>query len=89
VSDQEAREKNEAAYRRLKPDIDRTYPPGRFVAIHEGEIVGDAPTFRQLDESLLDRGLTSPEILVVQAGVDYPDYVDILACSALQYAETL
>ena len=28
---------NETAYRRLKPEIDRTYPPGRFIAIDEGK----------------------------------------------------
>ena len=69
---------NEAAYRRLKPTIDQTYPKGRFVAIHEGQIVGDAATFRELDEALNARGLTSRDIFVIQAGIDYPDYVDIL-----------
>jgi len=72
------RQRNEVAYRQLKPTIDQQYPPGRFVAIHEGRIVGDAASFRELDEALTTKGLTSRDILVVQAGIDYPDYADIL-----------
>jgi hypothetical protein len=78
------RQQNEAAYERLKPSIDQTYPAGRFVAIHEGRIVGDAASFVELDRMLTANGLTSPEILVIQAGVDYPDYVDILTGDSRQ-----
>lgn len=76
------REVNQTAYRQLKPTIDQTYPPGRFVAIHEGKIAGDARTFRELDDSLTARGLTSRNILVIQAGVKYPDYVYIFSWRA-------
>ncbi len=72
------RQLNEAAYRQLKPTIDQQYPPGRFVAIHRGRIVDDAASFRELDEALTAKGFTSRDILVVQAGIDYPDYADIL-----------
>ncbi len=72
---EQERKVNEEAYRRLKPTIDQTYPRGRFVAIDKGEIVGDAATFSELDNALLAQGKTSRYILVVEAGVDYPDYV--------------
>jgi hypothetical protein len=71
----EERDQNQAAFKRLKPDIDRTYPFGRFVAIHQGKVVGDAATFQELDDALNASGLTSRNILVVQAGVEYPDYI--------------
>jgi hypothetical protein len=65
---------NQAAYLRLKPLIDQTYPAGHFVAIDEGEIVGDAPSFEELDAALNASGRTSRAILVVQAGVTLPDF---------------
>jgi hypothetical protein len=36
---------NERAYRGLKDHIDRTYPPGHYVALLAGNVVADAPTF--------------------------------------------
>ena len=53
--------------------IDQTYPHGQFVAIHEGRIVADAATFDELSTALDAMGKDSAEILVVQAGVDYPE----------------
>jgi hypothetical protein len=70
----QARELNHAAFRKLKPAIDRDYPPGRFVAIHEGQVFADADTFRELDAILTERGLGPEEVLVVQAGTDYPEW---------------
>ena len=69
---------NQAAYRRLKDDIDRTYAPGRFVALAHGRIVADAPTFEELDSGLSAQGLESPDVLVVQAGAEYPEESIIL-----------
>ena len=69
------RDQNQAAFRRLKPEIDRTYPFGRFIAIHQGKVAADAATFQELDDALNASGLTSRTILVIQAGVEYPDYV--------------
>ena len=71
----EERDLNQTAFRRLKPDIDRTYPVGRFVAIHHGKVVADAATFEELDDVLNASGLTSRSILVIQAGVEYPEYL--------------
>lgn len=72
------RETNQTAFRRLKSTIDGTYAPGRFVAIDQGRIVADAATFEELRQALGRQGLHSPDVLAVQAGHDYPDYVDIL-----------
>ena len=69
---------NWVQYRRLKPTIDQQYPPGRFVAIDDGAIVGDADDFLELHNALKQQGKDSRDILVVQAGVDYPEYGIIL-----------
>jgi hypothetical protein len=69
---------NQSAFWRLKPLIDQTYPPGHFVAIDEGQIIADAASFEELDTKLDSMGKTSPQVLVVQAGEDYPDFGWIL-----------
>ncbi len=68
------RTQNEIDYRSLKPTIDRTYPKGRFIAIHNQQVVGDATTLPELLASLAAQGLNSKECLAVQAGVDYPEF---------------
>lgn len=71
---EQERELNDHAYRRLKAHIDRTYPPGHFVALVVGEVVADAATFEEL-QAKLDRIEADRERgLVIQAGVDYPEY---------------
>jgi hypothetical protein len=64
---------DDLAYARLKPEIDRRYPHGHFVAVEGGQIIADAPTFEELDGRLNATGKTSPDILVIQAGDDDPD----------------
>jgi hypothetical protein len=64
---------NQSAYRQLQGFIARTYPPGRFVAISGGRIVADAETFEELDATLHHMGFHTPDVLVVQAGVEYPE----------------
>jgi hypothetical protein len=71
------RQLNQAAFRQLKDDIAKRYPPGRYVAISEGKILGDSDRFEELDTTLRKLGQTSTEVLVVQAGVDYPDFVTV------------
>lgn len=66
-------ERNEAAFRRLKPNIDGTHPAGTFVAIHGGRIVADAKSLVTLRERLAAEKIPPRESLVVQAGVDYPE----------------
>ena len=72
---------NQAAYRRLRNSIDSGYPRGRFVAIAGGKIVADAERFGELDLMLDQMGFDSPEVLVIQAGVEYPESATIFGIS--------
>jgi hypothetical protein len=68
---------NQAAYRQLSGFIQKTYPPGRFVAISGGRIIADAAHFEELNSILHQKGNHSPDVLVVQAGAQYPEMVTI------------
>jgi hypothetical protein len=72
------RQVNQEAYRRLRETIKQTYAADRYVAISAGKIVADAASFPELEAALKALGSDSRETLVVQAGVDYSDYVVIL-----------
>jgi hypothetical protein len=74
----DSRQKNQAAFKRVKPELANRYPPGWFVAFDDGEIVADAATFDDLTAALAAIGKDRPDILVVQAGVNYPEEVFIL-----------
>jgi hypothetical protein len=69
---------NEIAYRNLKPEIDKTYDKGRFIAIHNQKIVADGATLPELLTTLGTQGLNPKECLAVQAGVDYREFAYIL-----------
>ena len=73
------RQLNHAAYRRLRDVINKTYPSGRFVAISGGQIIADAASFRELHSTLNGMGQDSADVLIVQAGIDYPESAVILA----------
>jgi hypothetical protein len=73
------RQLNQTAYRQLSSLIEKNYPPGRFVAISGGKIIADAARFDELNSILHQIGNHSPEVLVVQAGVHYPETVTIFA----------
>jgi hypothetical protein len=70
-------ERNSAAYGRLKETISRTYPQGWFVGIADEQVVGAAADFRALESVLRTQGKDPCRVLIVQAGVDYPEYVTI------------
>jgi len=70
---------NEAAYRRLKEEINQTYAPGRFVAIAGGQVAADAESMDRLLVLLKERGKNSAEVLVVQASVEYPEEVEFFS----------
>ncbi|MBL8794388.1 MAG: hypothetical protein JNM56_10820 [Planctomycetia bacterium] len=72
------REINQTAFRQLKPAIDQNYPYGRFVAIDGGQIVADSADIMDLQRILAARVNDTREVLVVQAGHEYPEYFDIL-----------
>jgi hypothetical protein len=71
-------EKNQAAFQQAKPALSERYPPGRFIAFDDGQIIADAGSFDELTEALAAIGKDRPDVFVVQAGVDYADKVDIL-----------
>ncbi|HYT89523.1 MAG TPA: hypothetical protein VEL76_12525 [Gemmataceae bacterium] len=78
MNDKQELDLNEAAYRRLKEHIRQTYPHGRFVALAGGEIVADAASMEQLHTVLEAMGKDPVKTFIIQAGVDYPEYLIIL-----------
>jgi hypothetical protein len=70
-------ERNSAAYSRLKETISQNYPHGWFVGIADEQVAGAAADFRALEVLLRALGRDPRRVLVVQAGVDYPEYVTI------------
>lgn len=72
------RAKKRAATRALHELVARSYAPGRYVAVDAGLVIADAASFDELTENLQAIGRDSPEVLVVQAGVEPPDFVYIL-----------
>jgi hypothetical protein len=59
--------------------IQRTYPPGRFLAISKGNIIADATSFEDLNALLHQMEIHSADVLVVQAGKHYPEAATIFA----------
>jgi hypothetical protein len=74
---------NNAAYRRLKNSLALTYGQGRYIAFANGQVVADAAEFEELTPKLKAKGLDSPRVFVVQAGVDYPEEAIIFVCESL------
>lgn len=73
------RQQNQDAFRQMSSLINRTYPPGRFLAIFGGKVIADGANFAELDVKLRDMGNDSRDVLVVQADVDYPQSLTIFA----------
>ncbi len=73
------RQTNQSAFRQLKASISSTYRAGRYVAISDGTIVGDAEDLESLCSKLRVMGKDPRHVLIVQAGVDYPEYADIFS----------
>lgn len=62
---------NHRAFWRLKPYIDKTYPPGHYIGIVEGKIVADDADFAMLDAKLSVIEKRRDHTMVMQAGVNY------------------
>jgi hypothetical protein len=75
----ETAQMNEMTYQRLKDSINQTYRKGWFVGIADDQIVGDAGSFRDLEQSLRAQGRDPRTVLVVEAGVETPGYITIFA----------
>jgi hypothetical protein len=67
------RQQNQAAFRQLSAHIQQGYAPGRFVAIAGGKIIANGASFDELGSALKTLGQDSADVLVVQAGVEYPE----------------
>jgi hypothetical protein len=72
-------ERNHMAYQRIKNTIDQTYPKGTFVGIADDKVAGAAANFKELECLLRAQGMDPRRVLVVEAGVAYPEYVTIFA----------
>ncbi|HUY36369.1 MAG TPA: hypothetical protein VMV69_26765 [Pirellulales bacterium] len=70
-------ERDNTALRQMKKTIDEIHPRGWFVAIADDQIVAAAADFHELEGVLRAQGKDPRSILVVEAGVDYPEYVTI------------
>ncbi len=70
---------NQAAYKRLRSEIDSNYPKGRFVGLADGSIVADAESYEAIDEKLNELGYEPLKTMVVVAGDDMPEYVDVMS----------
>ncbi len=60
-------------YKAARREIDGRFPTGHFVAVEGGQVVADAPSHRLLVEILCTNGKNPKDMLVVQAGVQYPE----------------
>lgn len=70
---------NQAAYKRLRNEIDANYPKGQFIGLAGGEIVADAANFEEIQSKLDALGLEPLKTMVVLAGDETPDYMEILS----------
>lgn len=69
---------NQAAYLRLRAEIDKNYPKGRFVALGGGQIIADAESVEVMLTKLAELGWEPLKTMVVEAGDETPDYIEIL-----------
>jgi len=70
-------DRNNAAYHRMKEMLRQTFPKGWFVGIADEQIVGNAASFQDLQCLLQATGRDPRNVLVVEAGVDYPEFANI------------
>lgn len=62
---------NQAAFERLKDQIDTTYAKGRFVALGNGNILADTASIETMLEKLAEMGWEPRKTMVVKIG-HYP-----------------
>jgi hypothetical protein len=66
-------------YEVMRQEIDRRFSMGTFVAVERGRVVADAENHRTLVEKLQSQGKSPKGMLIVQAGVSYPESAEIFA----------
>lgn len=59
-------------YADIQHDVERRFPTGRFVAVEGGQVIADAEDRRELVEKLKTMGKSPRNMLIIQAGVEYP-----------------
>ena len=69
-------------YKDLKKEIDSRFPSGHFVAVESGQVIADAGSHRELVQKLEAVGKSPKDMLIVQAGVEYPESAIILLNAA-------
>ncbi len=65
--------RNDAAFIRLLPELERLYPPGKWIVIAHGELQGTADTV----EDLSGIAPEAKERLVWQMGLQRPEQVEV------------
>jgi len=70
------RKKNQAAYRKLRTQLEERYW-GKFVVIAEGRLIADAPTYQEAIEKAEKAVPKALQRLVFKVGEDYPKEVTI------------
>ena len=74
----EAVASNEQVFRRMQAAIDARFPAGHWIAIDGGQLIADVPSAEELRPLLIDAGKNPREVLVVEAGANYPHCATIL-----------
>jgi hypothetical protein len=77
IMENQTKTQNLETYRRLREVIGASYAPGWFVGIADDQIVGAAEKFPELTATLKSRGFDPRQVMVVEAGVAYPEKVTI------------
>ena len=57
---------------RVKAAIDLEFPAGRFVAVQGERVVADAESHARLVDVLQSKSLSPKDLMILQAGVEYP-----------------
>ncbi len=70
--------RNRAKFEECKDSLNARFEIGTYVALDDGELVADAPTFDKLSKKLKEQGRDWTDVFVVQVAETYPDSVFIL-----------
>ena len=67
-----AQQPSSQRYAAEKALVDRLLPAGRFAAVEEGHILAQAESHCQLVALLVEQGRSPKDLVVLQAGAEYP-----------------
>jgi hypothetical protein len=69
---------NEQAFRGMKAKLDARFPAGHLIAIDGGVVIADAASVDELRPLVIAAGKNPRDVLVVEAGAEYPEFATIL-----------